>query len=294
MVREQQVVLITGASRGLGLATARELAQRGHTIVATMRDPDRDSAAVREGYGDRVHVARLDVSDNASVETVVAEALATHGRIDAVINNAGYGLYGPIEDLSDAEIAEEFDTNVTGPLRVSRAVLPSMRDRGYGKIIMVSSLAAFTLAPLSGMYAASKGALELVSEAMRQEVGHWGIEIVLMEPGVYKSGYHDSLALAEKLKDGTSRYSKIVERVMEIHLPLAASRPGPQTIASTMADAVEIEQPLPLRWPIGEDTHQLLAMRRTLTDAEWEATLREERGGLRSAYFTALRELGET
>jgi NAD(P)-dependent dehydrogenase (short-subunit alcohol dehydrogenase family) len=294
MVREQQVVLITGASRGLGLATARELAQRGHTIVATMRDPDHDSAAVREGYEDRVEVARLDVSDAASVETAVAGALAAHGRIDAVINNAGYGLYGPIEDLSDAEIASEFDTNVTGPLRVSRAVLPSMRDRGYGKIIMVSSLAAFTLAPLSGMYAASKGALELVSEAMRQEVGHWGIQVVLMEPGVYRSGYHDSLAVAEKLKDGTSRYDAIVRRVMEIHLPLAASRPGPQTIASTMADAVEIEQPLPLRWPIGEDTHQLLAMRRAFTDAEWEATLREERGGLRSAYFTALRELGET
>jgi NAD(P)-dependent dehydrogenase (short-subunit alcohol dehydrogenase family) len=294
MVREQQVVLITGASRGLGLATARELAQRGHTVVATMRNPDRDSAAVREGYEDRVDVAQVDVSDAASVETAVAEALATHGRIDAVINNAGYGLYGPIEDLSDAEIAAELDTNVTGPLRVSRAVLPSMRDRGYGKIIMVSSLAAFTLAPLSGMYAASKGALELVSEAMRQEVGHWGIQIVLMEPGVYRSGYHDSLALAEKLKTGTSRYDAIVKRVMEMHFPLAASRPGPQTIASTMADAVEIEQPLPLRWPIGEDTHQLLAMRRTLTDAEWEATLREERGGLRSAYFTALRELGET
>src|SRR5680860_780855 len=98
MVREQQVVLITGASRGLGLATARELARRGHTIVATMRNPDRDSAAVREGYEDLVDVAQVDVSDAAGVATAVAEALATHGRIDAVINNAGYGLYGPIED----------------------------------------------------------------------------------------------------------------------------------------------------------------------------------------------------
>ena len=293
MVLEQQVVLITGASRGLGLATARELASRGHTIVATMRNPDRDSDAVLKGYENLVHPAQCDVSDAASVTAVVSDALRTHGHIDSVINNAGHGLYGPIEELSDAEIAQVFDTNVTGPLRVTRAVLPSMRERGCGKIIMVSSLAAFTLGPLSGMYAASKGALELASEALRQEIWHWGIQVCLIEPGVYKSGFHASLVVAEKLSGGKSIYSEIVEKVKKLHLPLAASRPGPQTIASTLADAVEIEQPLPLRWPVGDDTHQLMAMRRMLTDAEWEAVLREERGGLRSAYATAVRELAE-
>jgi len=292
MVRERQVVLITGASRGLGAATARELAERGHTVIAGMRRPEQDAAEVREGYEGQIEAVRCDITEAASVEATVRSALEAHGRIDALINNAGYGLYGPVEEVSDEEIRAQFETNVTGTLRMTRAVLPAMRQRRAGRIIMVGSISSFALAPLSGMYAASKAALEVASETLRYEVAHWGIEVGVVQPGVYKSGFHDSLVRAEGLAGGASAYQPIIDRVVKEHFGVAASRPGPRTVALTMADAVEIEQPLPMRWPIGEDSQELLSLRRLLTDSQWEGYLRSGAAGIRSAYFEAAREVG--
>lgn len=293
MVRAQQVVLITGASRGLGAATARELAERGHTVIAGMRRPEQDAATVCAGYESQIEAVRCDITEPASVEGAVRVALEKHGRVDTLINNAGYGLYGPVEELSDEEITAQFETNVTGTLRMTRAVLPAMRERGAGRIIMVGSISSFALAPLSGMYSASKAALETASEALRYEVAHWGIEVGIVQPGVYLSGFHDSLARAKRLEGGESVYQPIIDRVVKVHFGVAASRPGPRTIALTLADAAEIEQPLPLRWPIGEDARHLLALRRSLTDSEWETFLRSGAAGIRSAYFEAAREVGE-
>ena len=293
MVRAAQVVLITGASRGLGAATARELAERGHTVVAGMRRPDEDGPSVREGYASQIEAVHCDITDSASVESSVRFALEKHGQIDTLINNAGYGLYGPVEEVSDEEITAQFETNVTGTLRMTRAVLPSMRERREGRVIMVGSISSFALAPLSGMYSASKAALESASETLRYEVAHWGIEVGIVQPGVYLSGFHDSLARAKRLEGGESAYQPIIDRVVKVHFGVAASRPGPRTIALTMADAAEIEQPLPLRWPIGEDALHLLSLKRSLTDSEWETFLRSGAAGIRSAYFEAAWEVGE-
>ena len=293
MVRAEQVVLITGASRGLGAATARELAERGHTVVAGMRRPDQDGPSVREGYTSRIDAVQCDITDPSSVESSVRFALEKHGRIDTLINNAGYGLYGPVEEVSDEEITAQFETNVVGTLRMTRAVLPSMRERGTGRVIMVGSISSFALAPLSGMYSASKAALESASETLRNEVAHWGIEVGIIQPGVYLSGFHDSLARAKRLEGGESVYQPIIDRVVKVHFGVAASRPGPRTIALTMADAAEIEQPLPLRWPVGEDSEHLLSLKRSMTDVEWETFLRSGAAGIRSAYFEAAREVGD-
>ena len=133
MVLQDQVVFVTGASRGFGEAATLELVQRGHRVVATMRNPDRDGPGLLAGAGarsDRITVTSCDVTDRASVDAAVALAERTYGRIDAVFNNAGYGLYGPIEELQDDEVLRQLDTNVVGQIRVVRAALPGMRARG--------------------------------------------------------------------------------------------------------------------------------------------------------------------
>ena len=205
MVRAAQVVLITGASRGLGAATARELAERGHTVVAGMRRPEQDGPSVREGYASQIEAVHCDITDSASVESSVRFALEKHGRIDTLINNAGYGLYGPVEEVSDEEITAQFETNVTGTLRMTRAVLPSMRERREGRVIMVGSISSFALAPLSGMYSASKAALESASETLRYEVAHWGIEVGIVQPGVYSERFPRFAGAGEAFGGGRER-----------------------------------------------------------------------------------------
>ncbi|MYH67471.1 MAG: SDR family NAD(P)-dependent oxidoreductase, partial [Dehalococcoidia bacterium] len=164
-----QVVLITGASRGFGGEAARRIASRGNTVIATMRNPERDGPAIVAGLEDRILATRLDVTDPAGVDAVVGETLARHGRIDVLINNAGYGLYGPIEEVSEEQVWRQIDTNVLGQWRLAKAVLPSMRARGSGKIVNVSSLAGRVPGAWLGMYAAVKHAVEGISEALRFE-----------------------------------------------------------------------------------------------------------------------------
>ncbi len=285
MVKQQQVVLITGASRGFGAAAARELAHRGHSVVATMRQPERDGPAVTEGFGDLISTARCDVTDRSSVDAAVAEALERHGRIDTLFNNAGYGLFGPVEDFTEDEIHRQMDTNFVGQIRVAQAVLPAMREQGHGKIINVSSLSGRVSRPLRGMYAASKHAVEAMSEALRYEVSRWGVQVTILEPGMYQSDWQEaSLDVAEKFREGRSPYQQSMEAVLTQFRALAKTRPGSRTVASTVADIVELEQPLPMRWVVGEDARQAILRRQQLTDAEWEAQLRSGRGEA-SAFF---------
>ena len=189
MVLEDQVVFITGASRGFGFAATEELLVRGHRVAATMRNPDRDGPAVRALDPERVEVFRCDVTDRVTVDSAVEGALERFGRIDTLFNNAGYGLYGPVEDLSESEIMRELDTNFVGQIRVAQAVLPAMREQRSGKIINVSSLAGRIVGPLMGLYSASKWAVEAMSEALRYEVSRWGVDVTILEPGMYASDW---------------------------------------------------------------------------------------------------------
>lgn len=292
MVKQEQVVCITGASRGFGEAAARELAQRGHLVVATMRSPDRDGPTVLEGLpqeqADRISVTSCDVTGRDSIAAAVQFALDRHGRIDTLFNNAGYGLYGPVEDFRDEEIVRQFDTNFIGQIRMAQAVLPSMRGQGSGKIINVSSLAGKIVGPLMGLYAASKYAVEAMSEALRYEVSGWGVQVTILEPGMYQSDWQvASLDVAQTVREGTSVYQTAVDAALAEFRARAATRPGSRTVATSVADIVELEQPLPMRWPVGEDTEQAIRSRESLTDAQWEAQMRGESTGYRSAFFRA-------
>ncbi len=271
----ENVVLITGASRGFGAAAARKLAERGAIVVATMRNPERDGPAVAAGLEDRIHPTRLDVTDSDGVEATVSRVLEQFGRIDVLVNNAGYGLFGPIEDLSDEETFRQIDTNVIGQWRLARAVLPSMRARGSGKIVNVSSLSGRVPGAWLGMYAASKHAVEAMSEALRFEAGRLGVQVVILEPGMFTSDWQtSSLDLCRRVRTGESAYQETVETVLEGFRARARTRPGSASVAAAIADIAEIRQSLPMRWPVGDDSVHMVAVREQVTEEQWEVIRR--------------------
>lgn len=291
MVLEDQVVFITGASRGFGFAAAEELLARGHRVAATMRNPDRDGEAVRALDPERVAVLRCDVKDRASIDAAAEGARERFGRIDALFNNAGYGLYGPIEDLSEEEILRQMDTNFVGQIRVAQALLPTMREQGAGKIINVSSLAGRIVGPLMGLYAASKWAVEAMSEALRYEVSRWGVDVTILEPGMYRSDWQTTnLDVAAAVREGRSVYQQSAEHALAEFRKRAATRPGSRSVATAVADIVELVQQLPMRWPVGEDTVQTIRLREAMTDLEWEERLRGDANLYRAAFFRGAEE----
>ncbi len=274
------IVLISGASRGFGAAAARECAARGNTVVAAMRNPGRDAATVVQGFENHIFPVQLDVSDGAAIDRVVQEAIQRFGRLDVLINNAGYGLYGPVEDFSEDEIRRQLDTNFMGQWRLVKAVLPHMRCRRLGKIVNVSSLSGQVPSPLMSFYAASKHAVEAMSEALAEEVAPWNVQVTILEPGMYRSDWQTTnLDVCEAVREGRSDYQAGVERSLEFFRRLAATRPGSDAVAAAMADIVQLQQPLPLRWPIGNDAIAAIQERKALSDAAWERQLLERGWG---------------
>ena len=286
MVLERQVTLITGASRGFGLAATEELIDRGHLVIATMRNPDRDRDNLANLDPDLFEIAQCDVTERNSIATAIEAGLSRFGRVDALFNNAGYGLYGPVEDMSDDEVMRQMDTNFIGQIRMARAVLPAMRDQHHGKIINVSSLAGRIVAPMMGLYAASKWAVEAMSEALRYEVSRWNVDVTILEPGMYASDWQTTnLDVAQAVREGRSPYQESAEHALNTFRTRAATRPGSRSVATAVADIVELEQQLPMRWPVGEDTIQTIRLREAMTDQEWEARVRGDTKIYRGAFF---------
>ncbi len=183
--RVQKTVLITGCSSGIGRAAAHAFNDEGWTVYATARNP-----ADIETLGEAgCELATLDVTDQSDVDRVVDRVLDEEGAIDALVNNAGYGQFGPIEDVSTAKVHEQFDVNVYGPHRLIKAVLPSMRRERDGAIINVSSVAGRVSFPGGGVYSGSKFAVEAMSDALRNEVAEHGIDVVVVEPGPVKTNF---------------------------------------------------------------------------------------------------------
>ena len=277
------VVVVTGASRGFGAAAARELARRGNTVVATMRVPERDAPAVVAGFEDLIHPVRLDVTSTADVGTVVADAVERHGRIDALVNNAGYGLWGPVEALGEEELRRQFDTNFVGQWRMVHAVAPHLRAQRWGKIINVSSLSGRVPSPMLAPYAATKHAVEALTEGLREELVAWGVTATALEPGMYASDWQTGgLDVGESIRTGRSPYTAAARRALDGFRRLAATRPGADAVAAAIADIVQLQQPPPLRWPVGEDCVRMLRDRARLTDEDWERLMRGAGWGLAS------------
>ena len=254
-----ETVLITGCSSGIGRATAQYLVEDGWTVYATSRDEsDLDDLA---DAGCRT--AELDVTNGAAIDRVVDRVVDEEGTVDVLINNAGYGQYGPVEDIPTDRLHAQFDVNVYGPHRLTRAVLPHMRDAESGTIVNVSSVAGRVVAAGGGAYSASKFALEALSDALRVEVDGFGVDVVLVEPGPVETPFSDRVT--DELDAGTeyrSEYEWVYDIVEDGSLvgggtPIAVT---PARVAETIHDAISVSDPN-ARYPVGRAATYMLYSR---------------------------------
>jgi NAD(P)-dependent dehydrogenase (short-subunit alcohol dehydrogenase family) len=237
--RKTKTWLITGASRGFGREFARGALGRGDNVAATARDVSalRDLRAEHPG----LLTLSLDVTDADAVRDRVAEAEEHFGRLDIVVNNAGYGHFAAVEELTDAELRDQLETNLFGTHRVVRAALPGMRKRGSGHIVQISSIGGLMAVPSLGAYHASKWALEALSESLAAEVARFGVHVTLVEPGGYDTDWAGS---SSRHSDPLPAYDTMGE---EMAARRSASVPGdPAAAARALLDIVDAEQP-PLR-----------------------------------------------
>ena len=264
-------VLITGCSTGFGVEAAASLGRRGWQVFATMRDVGKraelDERMRAEAPGPW-ELLPLDVTDQASIDAAVKEVLAiTGGTLDAVVNNAGVSCGGVFEDTPDEEIARIMDTNFTGVLRLTRAVLPAMRAQRSGRIVVVSSNAAFLPAPGMSAYTASKWAVEGWAESLSHEVAPFGIHVVLVEPGSYKTAIWDT---SPRLIPEDSAYKAMAEPLEKfVEGTVIRFARDPAEVGEVIAKALTVPRPR-LRYPVGPDAHvfhaaQGIVPRRVLT-----------------------------
>lgn len=268
----RRVALITGASSGFGLLTAVELAQRGLRVVASMRDlsrADRLDAALA-GAGLSADKVRLDVTDQASIDAAVAEV----GRVDVLVNNAGYGIAGAIEDVSMAELRAQFETNFFGLVALTKAVLPGMRERRWGRVINVSSLNGVLGVPMLGAYCASKHAVEGLTESMRVELLPFGVYVTLVEPGTFRTDIftRNKVVAAAATDPGSPYYERMQKGDAFAMRRVENSSADPRAVAVAIARAATANRPA-LRYPVGVDARGLAAAKRALPYRVLEAAM---------------------
>ncbi|MFI1188956.1 oxidoreductase [Streptomyces californicus] len=246
------VWLVTGASRGLGAEITREALERGHSVIATARD----AAAVRQAYPDKpdgLLAVDADVTEPEQLTAAVEAGLAEFGRIDVVVNNAGHGLVGAIEETSDEAARALFDINVFGVLNTLRATLPTLRAQRSGHVVNISSVGGFATAPAVGLYGASKFALEGISEALHGELAPLGVRVTIVEPGGFRT---DFLNTSTSLRVEPASIADYAAGAGPVREGMAASdglQPGdPVKAAKAVVDITEADEP-PLRLQLGAD-----------------------------------------
>jgi NAD(P)-dependent dehydrogenase (short-subunit alcohol dehydrogenase family) len=259
-----KVWLITGASRGLGREWALAALDRGDSVAATARDTSA-LATLRDIYGDAVEPIRLDVTDREACFAAVEAGHNRFGRLDIIVNNAGYGQYGFVEELSEAEARMQMDTNLFGPLWITQAALPYLRAQRGGHIIQVSSIGGVTAFANLGIYHASKWALEGMSQALAQEVAPFGVRVTLVEPGGYATDWIDAAPYAEPLAAYTAQREVFEQARTERRTDLGT----PEASRSAILEIVDAPAP-PLRVFLGKDAFRLVRRDYEQRLAEWE------------------------
>jgi NAD(P)-dependent dehydrogenase (short-subunit alcohol dehydrogenase family) len=264
----RKTALITGASSGFGLLTSITLAKRGWHVLATMRDLNRrdklESAACNAGVLDNIEFHALDVTDPGQIATIASNVSTRNQPLHALVNNAGFAVPGFAEEVSDAELRDQFETNFFGAASLTRAILPQMRRQGFGHIVMVSSISGRLGFPGVSSYAASKFALEGWTETLRYEMAALGIRVVLVEPGSFETDiWTRNAKISAKMQDPASPNAARVSRWRERLDRSAKDRANPQIVADLTASILENPRPK-LRYVIGRDAKMALVMRRLL------------------------------
>lgn len=267
------VVLITGASSGIGQATANLFAERGWRVAATMRDPSNGAALTKH---QNVTVLPLDVTDSASVEKAVAATFDQFGRIDVVVNNAGYGLFGPFETATDQQIRRQFATNVEGIFAVTRAVLPIMRRQGSGTIINVASLGGLIALPLFSLYNATKFAVIGFTESLSYELAPFGIRVKSIAPGGVATDFAGR-SMARTFEQGENAYSDTLATVIAAMGERRGNYSTPELIAETIFTAAT-DGTGQVMYLAGPDAEQAFAQHKSMSEADRLTMVRQYSG----------------
>ncbi len=266
--KNAKVWLITGSSTGFGRSLAEAVLQHGDRVVATARKPEQLNDLI-EQYPEAAKAMRLDVSNPQEVRDAIKATLDAFGQIDVLVNNAGYGAVGAIEEVSDDDIRRQFETNVFGALDLIRALLPTFRQQRSGHILNLSSVGGFVSFGASGIYCATKFALEAISEALAKEVADLGIKVTIIEPGAFRTDFNGrSLAAPDNLMDD---YASTSGAMLQWLKEMDGKQPGdPAKAAAAMIQVVESENP-PLRLALGADAVSAINAKLESVKAELDA-----------------------
>lgn len=269
-MNEKRVAIVTGSSSGIGFEISLMLARNGLTTYATMRDLHKSSMlrSIADKEKIPLRCVQLDVTDDMSVKKAIETIVNESHNIDILINNAGYGLSGALEDLLIDEIKLQFDTNFFGLIRATQAVLPIMRNHGSGIIVNISSgLGRFGIAT-SSAYASSKFAVEGLTESMSYELEPFGIKTILVEPGIIKTNFIKAAVLAQKSKDPNSPYFQFMNNMDEGMKKLIENSESPEYVARVVLDAINDSNPK-LRYLAGKDVEYIMEIKNKMSDEDF-------------------------
>ena len=272
----EKVAVITGTSSGIGFETALALAREGYHTYATMRDITKSDKIkeIEKKESLKIDVLELDVDNEDSAKTAIQQILDQKQRIDVLVNNAGWGLWGCVEDVSVDEFKAQFETNFFSIIRLIQEVTPTMRKQGSGTIVNVSSVAGRIGFPASPAYISSKFALEGLSESLRLEMAPFGVNVVIIEPGVIKTNFLNPMKMAKRSESDTV-YRDITVKVTSGVKMMAEMGTHPKEVADIIVKAIRNEKPLP-RYIVGNDASMFLEARKDKTDIEFENYLKKE------------------
>jgi NAD(P)-dependent dehydrogenase (short-subunit alcohol dehydrogenase family) len=269
-----KAVLITGCSSGIGHATAELLAREGWTVYATARKPETLSDLERAGC----KPLALDVTDEASMAAAVETVENAEGAVGVLINNAGYSQSGAVESVPIDQVRRQFETNVFGLVRMCQLVLPGMRGQHWGRIVNLSSMGGRLTFPGGGFYHATKYAVEAISDALRFEVRGFGVEVIIVEPGLIVTNFGETAA--GSVGDAEGPYSSFNRKVAEAtdrvyRGPLAKFGGGPEVVAKTIAGALQADRPK-TRYPVTPSARVMMGQRRLMPDRAWDLLMRTQ------------------
>ena len=282
----KKVAVVTGSSTGIGYETALLLARSGYQTYATMRDTKKSDRLTEIAKSENLPliIAQLDVNNDKSVKDAIDKILSENERIDVIVNNAGYGLFSPVEELTLDQIKEQFETNFFGAIRVIHAVIPTMRKQRAGTIVNVSSLVGRVGLPLSSAYVATKFALEGLTESVRYELSQFGINLILIEPGVIKTNFIENLKTST-VSESKSNYADLNESISKrFETMMANSSTSPKVVAESILNAVTSENPK-LRYIVGEDAQSIMKIRNDNSDEKFENWIYENIIGKQQSVF---------